>query len=564
MRFCHGVGGREYNKTLMRRKKWNIQILFIVLFSFWITACGKQADTETLTGKMEEAAEEKSESDAAAEEAAEEDSEADVVIEEEAAGPADEQEAEQPGNDNVITAYVTENVEYSDDVMPVQYVDDLSLLENMKYADDTYAYRDGKVYYRRYHEDSYEEAALWGSYDPIPETEKEIVCLDADGVETVLFTDKGYGDIYLINDRLYMTDSRICEENGSTYTEKHLYSVDMQGNDRIDYGNGKIFAVDREREIVILEMAEEAGICYYTMNCETGERKLILAEQEGDHRNYPGIYQDGRLYYEEHIWDDSWVFKLCAVSLEGERREIIAFTSTLNQNYNSYMESILNIKVDGDRIYFIVGGYDGSAVEFRGGKLISMNLDGTDYKAVETRGDTYYISHDNGKTLVHFPRFHMPVADYGEECDTMVWDVEADRCCLSELPQKILLAYEQQKSLAWRYYPSEKGALCELSLYDNEIEEKEADIYAVPDASGRIVRAAANLGDSIKRYETEEADMIKYKDLYYADGFLYFTVEYSIYNAEAAIGWRDGYRRLRSDVYRLKTGESAARPLYSY
>lgn len=38
----------------------------------------------------------------------------------------------------------------------------------MKYTNGTYVYQDGKVYYRRYHEDSYEE----------------IVCIDADGMET--------------------------------------------------------------------------------------------------------------------------------------------------------------------------------------------------------------------------------------------------------------------------------------------------------------------------------------------------------------------------------------------
>ena len=94
--------------------------------------------------------------------------------------------------------------------------------------------------------------------------------------------------------------------------------------------------------------------------------------------------------------------------------------------------------------------------------------------------------------------------------------------------------------------------------------EKKVDIFAVPDDSGRIVRAAMNLDVHIAEYKDGEVDRVKYKDLYYADGFLYFTVEYSIYDKDSSIGWRDGYRRLRSDVYRLKTGEGAAKLLYSY
>lgn len=581
-------------KVFMNERKWNAAIFLIVLFSLWVTACGKWADAgdyeeepESVAGDV---AEERNEIEEMSFGNMEEESEVDVATEgnateaeikedvptEDAAGEsgaedvtekaadesADESEAELP--ENVIMAYLTENIEYSDAVMPVQYVDELSLLTDMKYTDGTYVYQDGKVYYRRYHEDSYEETALWGSYEPVPETEKEIVCIDADGVETVLFTDEGYGDIYLVDGRFYMTDGKLCEENGSVRIEKRLYSVDMQGKDRIDYGNGKIFAIDKERRIMILKMVEESAACYYAMNYETGEKKLILTEKEDGYLNYPDIYQDGWLYYERLMPDDFWIFRLCAVSVEGEQREIMAFTSALNQNYNGYRESILNIKVDGERIYFIIGGYDGSASEFQGGKLVSINLDGTDYKAVETKGDAYYISHDNGKILVYFPRSYRPVADFVEECDTTVWDMDSAICYPSDFPQKILLAYEQQKSQMWQYDPSEKGTLCELSLNWDEIEEKKVDIYAVPDASGKIVRVAMNLGERIAKYENGEVDQIQYKDLYYADGFLYFTVEYSVYDKEASIGWRDGYRRLRSDVYRLNVGESAARLLYSY
>lgn len=116
----------------------------------------------------------------------------------------------------------------------------------------------------------------------------------------------------------------------------------------------------------------------------------------------------------------------------------------------------------------------------------------------------------------------------------------------------------------WHYYPEKKGALCGLTLYEDEIKEKEADIYALPDDSGKIVRVAMNLGDKITKRENEEVYKVKYEDLYYADGFLYFTVEYNVYDEETTIGWRDGYRRLYTDVYRLKIGEDKAEILYSY
>ncbi|MDE7249626.1 MAG: hypothetical protein K2N82_07010, partial [Lachnospiraceae bacterium] len=452
-----------------------------------------------------------------------EEEKADDTVKEDVTIAAEEQESGQLETDDVITAYITEDIEYSDEAAPVQYVDDLSLIEGLRDTNNIYAYQDGKVYYRKYHEDSYEETALWANYDFIPGTQKEIVCIDSDGKETELFTDEGYGDIYLINDRFYMTDGEFHVEMGSAYSQ--LYSVDMQGNDRIDYGDGKILAIDRERNIIILKMREQDGVGYYVMNYETGEKKAMLSEYDGAHNTFEA-YQDGWLYYSKVKMMDS-VERLCAVSLEGEHRELIALTSDINKEESyPYREGILHVEVDKDRIYLIFGGYGGSASVFQGGILISIKLDGTDYMAVETRGDFFYVSHNDGKTLVYFPSSSWPVADYGGEHDTTVWDVEANICCPSELLQSILESYDRQMYLMRCYNSANKGALCEQALYDDE--EEKTNIYAIPDDSGKVVRVAMDLGGYFTKWEDEEVDRIEYEDLYYADGFLYFTVKYSV------------------------------------
>ena len=103
-----------------------------------------------------------------------------------------------------------------------------------------------------------------------------------------------------------------------------------------------------------------------------------MLPSEDDYSHYIGAYRDGWLYYERINWSDAGVFELWAVSVEGERRKIIAIASELNQRSVGFKEHIQNIKADGERIYFIVGGYDGSAGEFQGGKLISIKPDGTD------------------------------------------------------------------------------------------------------------------------------------------------------------------------------------------
>lgn len=522
----------------MKQKKHEMRIILMVLGSFCITACGKMEEKDWKTEPEHESEDVK---------------EPEHEIKE-------DETSDNRDIDNVVMAYITENIEYSDEVIPVQYVDDLSLLEDMKYADSTYVYQDGKVYYRRYHGDSYEEAALWGMYGPIPETGKEIVCIDSDGTVTELFADKGYGDMYLINNRFYMTDGRMCEEDGTSYVETRLYSVDMQGKDRIDYGNGKILAIDKERNMIIFQMREQGDLCYYAMNYETGEKKRVLKELDDEFIDVHA-YRDGWIYYERWRIKGGGVARLCAVSLEGEQREIIALTSYINQQPNSYGETILHVEVDEERIYFTFGGYDGSAQVFQGGKLISVKLDGTDYKAVEISEEAFYLCHDGGKTMVYFIDYPLLVNDSRKRYNTLVWDVDEDICYLSEFPQNILHKSGQMAGI-WSYYPADKSALCELTLYEAESEKIQTSIYAIPDDSGKIVKVAKDLKNCIPKGENEEPGRIQ--ELYYADGFLYFTVEYNIYDEETSIGWRDGYRRLHTDVYRLKTGESAAQMLYSY
>lgn len=488
-----------------------------------------------------------------------EEEKADDTVKEDITIAEDEQESEQLETEDVITAYITEDIEYSDDAAPVQYIDDLSLIEGLKDTNNIYAYQDGKIYFRKYHEDSYEEAALWANYNFIPGTQNEIVCIDSDGKEMELFTDEGYGDIYLINDRFYMTDGKLQEESG--VVDRQLYSVDMQGNDRIDYGDGEVLAIDREKNIIILKMREQDGTGYYTLNYKTGQKKTIFLDSNDFHTHF-WAYQDGWLYFTELEIEDSVMDRLCAVSLDGEQSEIIALTSDRNKDPHSYNETIVDVEVDGDRIYLIFGGYDGSAYVFQGGELISIKLDGTDYKAVATEGDTFYISHDNGNTLVYFPSSELPLAVPSEGYDTTVWDMEANTCRPSELHQSILRSYDRQLYLTRCYNSANKGVLCEQTLYDDE--ENKTNIYAISGDSGKVVRVAMDLGNYYTKWENEEVDLIEYEDLYFADGFLYFTVKYSIWDEDTSIGWRDGYRRLRSEVYRLEIGKSPAQMLYSY
>lgn len=420
----------------------------------------------------------------------------------------------------------------------------------MGQANSSYAYRDGKVYYRQYRKDSFEESALYANYYPsISGTDKEILCIDANGKKDVLFSDKGYGNIYLIGERFYMTE--MTEDNMVV-----IYSVDMQGQNRIDYGCGTVYAVDVDRGVLVVKtLLESCEYTYNVLDCKNG--KMIPLDIDGYVYLSFEAYHDGWCYFKAYQEKEDNISRVVAVSLEGEQREIIALAPDNSVEDLYYSESICEMKVVRDRIYLVFGGYAGSGNFFQGGRLITIKLDGSDYRAVEMsthdgyNADAFFVCYDNGMPYVYF--FHHYIK--GEkDYYTGVWDVEADTVFLSDFPQQLIWA---QQGIAPHKENMNSRPFCVLK-------DEKINVYALPDDSSRIVQVVTQIDDDIMQRDDGNVDYITYEHLYYADGFLYFQVEFNIYSKENSIGWRDGYIRLQTDVYRMKLDGNLLELLYSF
>ena len=552
---------RKWKKDWKKKEaKW----IVLMLFSFFtVAACGNQTngDVKEEAGMLMEA-----------------DTQAEVEREAEAGEKAEDKETSEPmehmdgtfpdiedetdtdeveterKNAEVITVYTTEEPKYSEEEIPVLYTDDLSLLANVGQADFSYAYRDGKVYYRQYHENSFEEGALWADYKPVSGAEKEIVCIDADGEKNVLFSDRGYGEIYLIGERFYMTENAVREVDGFSSERPYIYSVDMQGQNRMDYGWGRILAFDMDRNVLILSMQPEGWEeTYFALDGMSGEMTPLTFDFCDS--MYLRDYYAGWCYFTAYLEEDFNICTVVAVSLEGEQREIITLASDNEtvDNYG-YHETICQMETDGDRIYIVFGGYAGSGHFYQGGRIITVKLDGSDYRAIDCFNDFYYVCHDAGRTLVYIP--HSYRISEGKKYEATVWDVEANTYFPSNLPWQIINGQQTGSVIPYQEHMVTKP-LC-------DVKEEGINVYALADGFGRIVRVAMQIDDRITQRGDGEADYIDYKHFYYADGFLYFEVEFNIYDQEYAIGWRDGYRRLQTDVYRLKLDGDVLELLYSY
>lgn len=447
---------------------------------------------------------------------------------------------------------------YSDEVIDITYTDDLSLLEEMEWTNHSYAYRDGTVYYRQYHAGG-SELDRSGRVDSVTGGKREIACVNQEGEKTELFQDNGWGDIYLMGERLYMTE---CRKENLEWKFK-IYSVDREGNDRIDYGIGEIRAVDEARNLLILEMQEgRHGLVsdIRVLDCSNGDCTSLGPFLKGDGWNEGEEfvqwsfedYQDGWIYLSclrsDGTKESDHTTELYAVSLEGAWQKIITLTSD-----EIFIESIIQLEVLGDRIFFTYGGYDGREQWYQGGKMISIKRDGTDYKAIEdidagrpTYEDTFFLRQDAGRTLLYFEVSYF-VADEQSESGNeryfvTLWDVDTGTLYPSAAPYTVCSGV-------------------------NGIYIAGEEVCAIPDRSGRIVKAADHLDDYIEIWRTEDDYEYgpSFRNLYFRDGYLYFTAEYGTWTDD--VDWLDRpiyHIRMRMEGYRLKLGEDKAELLYAY
>ncbi len=492
-----------------RNRKW---ILWMFVSAFLLMACEKQNNRGAQTGAKIKA-------------------EMETKIEEKE-NPID-----------ILTAYTTE-IEYSDQEISSVYTDDRSLLDHMGQGEFSYAYQDGMVYYRQYHKDSFEEGAVWGNYGPTVGTYKEIVSIDPKGEKTVLFSDKGYGNIYLIGDRFYMT-----EKKDEAYSYPNIYSVDRNGQNRVDYGYGDVCAFDMDRKVLILQMLseEKCVATYFALECESNEMTELQFDSF-DCLTFQDYY-DGWCYFDAHKKNGIKACQVVGISLEGEQKKMIALASDEETGVKYRQDAVIcDMEVVGDRMYILFGNYTGSAHHFQGGRLITTKLDGSDYHAIEREvdNDDFYACQNGGRNLVYF--------------GGRVWDLDANTIFSSdfggsfdELKRHRIVPYQEQSflRLMWTGWGSDSNG-------------RQLNVYALEN-SGRIIKVATGIDEAIiQREDEKEYDEIEYNHLYYADGFLYFEVEFKIIDRTYAIGWRDGYRRVQTDVYRMKLEEKSIELLYSY
>lgn len=143
------------------------------------------------------------------------------------------------------------------------------------------------IYFWKLSENSRESTALFANYNDIVTAKNTLVKRDKDGNEEIILTDRGSGDIYILNNKIFLNYAE--NEYG---TIRKIYSVDLKGENKIEYQQGEIKSIIGD--YIICQTEENGNI--FRINSKNGQIENLKTKA-----NFIGA-EENIIYYSE-IYD---------------------------------------------------------------------------------------------------------------------------------------------------------------------------------------------------------------------------------------------------------------------
>lgn len=392
----------------------------------------------------------------------------------------------------------------------------------------------GNEYYWRYMADSVDPDGIFASFSFKGGAVNQMICRHPDGVQEVLFEAAGYGDIYFAGDRMYL-----MEEWGK------IYSVNLDGSDRIDYNGFVIWDADGEEGIVLGQSAGGPQI----IRAENGAMETITEE----HAVYAGTVNGYAYYSVPAAAENSLV--VYRYKLDGMQAAQEVDRYSLPAEYKDYGASqvyVTQVSVLGDVLYYSYGFYAGTGGFFQMGGInyVEFSPDGQPVNRgvctssllaeeflAEDYGGTaflYYMDKEDGINGSYIGFWNVPY----ESCTRM--DVGTLTAEHSDFP------LSKPGSIVYI-----NGEMCRArenqAGYDTLIPKTLLDSYGCS-------------GDNLE----EAAQVTLIRSVEVVGNNVFFTVEKCSRDQSRDVGWRPGYQRISSERYVMPVGGSQAELLFAY
>lgn len=257
------------------------------------------------------------------------------------------------------------------------------------YANETYAWE--------YTKNSLKTAALFANYDYVTCDANQLVKTDANGKRTVIYQGNGYGNLWIVNERMYL-----YRNNSKENKERELFSLNMQGKDEHAYGDYEVHAV--YDKYLVLTNSEETEI--HVMDTETED--ILLLETDAQY-----LYtDDDTVYFTEHPKDTDEHIVLASVKLDATERCRLA--DVRKEDVNQIIQTSTNlyincVQVVKDKVYFSCGTYGGSASVYQGGVLAKVKKDSSNFKVLGEAPINFTV-YESGE-IMKYGRINQPFQD---------------------------------------------------------------------------------------------------------------------------------------------------------
>ena len=257
------------------------------------------------------------------------------------------------------------------------------------YANETYAWE--------YTKNSLKTAALFANYDYVTCDANQLVKTDANGKRTVIYQGNGYGNIWIVNERMYL-----YRNNSKENKERELFSLNMQGKDEHAYGDYEVHAV--YDKYLVLTNSEETEI--HVMDAETEDIQLLEADAQYLYTD------DDTVYFTEHPKDTDEHIVLASVKLDATERCRLA--DVRKEDVNQIIQTSANLYINcvqavQDTVYFSCGTYGGSASVYQGGVLAKVKKDGSNFKVLGEAPINFTV-YESGE-IMKYGRINQPFQD---------------------------------------------------------------------------------------------------------------------------------------------------------
>ena len=257
------------------------------------------------------------------------------------------------------------------------------------YANETYAWE--------YTKNSLKTAALFANYDYVTCDANQLVKTDANGKRTVIYQGNGYGNLWIVNERMYL-----YRNNSKENKERELFSLNMQGKDEHAYGDYEVHAV--YDNYLVLTNSEETEI--HVMDTETEDIQLLEADAQYLYTD------DDTVYFTEHPKDTDEHIVLASVKLDATERCRLA--DVRKEDVNQIIQTSANLYINcvqavQDTVYFSCGTYGGSASVYQGGVLAKVKKDGSNFKVLGEAPINFTV-YETGE-IMKYGRINKPFQD---------------------------------------------------------------------------------------------------------------------------------------------------------